>query len=678
MSDVSHLLWLIPALPLAAAFLTAFLGPKVLRAQSHWPCILGAAGACVVSAIVFWAVYTAPADKPVWVTSYYTVFHAGAVNVDFRLRADALTALMLVMVTFISTLIAIYSIGYMHGELDGGHGHGGDDHGHGPATPNYGYPRFFAEVALFIFSMTMLVLGDNLFILYAGWEGVGLCSYLLIGFWFTKPSAADAARKAFLVTRIGDVGLFLGILLLWVGSGFHLDYQGVFANFPHDPFYVTLACLLLLCGAAGKSAQFPLYVWLPDAMEGPTPVSALIHAATMVTAGVYLIARCTPLFVQAPAAQLVVACIGCFTALFAALIALTQNDLKRVLAYSTLSQLGYMFLGLGCAIGLGGFGPAGQPQAGPEATAAVSASMFHLLTHAFFKALLFLAAGSVMHAMGNVIDMRRFSGLRKLMPWTHWTFLMGALALSGLPPFSGFWSKDEIVGAAFDAGHHSASFGAVYYALFIAAMVTAFLTAFYTFRAYFLTFWGEERVPEEAGGHAHESPLVMTVPLVVLAVFAAGVGAVLAWPPFSLFGKFLLRTPGLVEAPEAAPAYLLMGVSSVVAAAGIGLAYWMYVARPGMAAQAAHAMPRAYLLSSHKFFVDEIYDYFLVQPVVGLTKFLRTIDQYVVDGLVDIVGNVPKLLGSLFWPIQNGLVQYYALLMVLGLTVFLLALVRYL
>ncbi len=235
MSDVSYLLWLIPALPLAAAVLTAFLGPKLLRAQSHWPCILGAAGACVVSVIVFCAVYTAPADKPVWVTSYYTVFHAGAVNVDFRLRADALTALMLVMVTFIGTLIAIYSIGYMHGELHGGHGHGGDDHGHGPATPNYGYPRFFAEVALFIFSMTMLVLGDNLFILYAGWEGVGLCSYLLIGFWFTKPSAADAARKAFLVTRIGDVGLFLGILLLWVGSGFHLDYQGVFANFPHDP-----------------------------------------------------------------------------------------------------------------------------------------------------------------------------------------------------------------------------------------------------------------------------------------------------------------------------------------------------------------------------------------------------------------------------------------------------------
>ncbi len=309
------------------------------------------------------------------VHTYYTVFQAGNLGVDFSLRADALTAMMLVMITFIGTLIMIYSIGYMHGELNGGHGHE-ENHGHGHGatpSPNYGYPRFFAEAALFIFSMTLLVLADNLFILYAGWEGVGLCSYLLIGFWFTKPSAADAARKAFLVTRIGDVGLFLGILLLWLGSGGHLDYQSVFADFPqnaggHREFYVTLACLLLLCGAAGKSAQFPLYVWLPDAMEGPTPVSALIHAATMVTAGVYLIARCTPLFVQAPIAQLVVACIGCFTALLAALIALTQTDLKRVLAYSTLSQLGYMFLGLGCAIGLGGIDRDGASQANAQAT----------------------------------------------------------------------------------------------------------------------------------------------------------------------------------------------------------------------------------------------------------------------------------------------------------------------
>jgi NADH-quinone oxidoreductase subunit L len=683
MSDVSHLLWLIPALPMAAAVLIAFLGPKVLRGQSHWPCILAAAGACVLSLWVFGIVYSSGMEQPSQVVHYYTVFHVAGAVLDFNLRADALTALMLVMITFISTLIAIYSVGYMHGELGGGHGHAHDDHGHGaPMTPSYAYPRFFAEVALFIASMTLLVLADNLWVLFAGWEGVGLCSYLLVGFWFAKPAAANAANKAFLVTRIGDMGMFLGIMLLWVGSGYHVDFASVFANFPlnaggYKEFYLTTACLLLLCGAAGKSAQFPFQVWLPDAMEGPTPVSALIHAATMVTAGVYLIARCTPLFLQAPIAQLVVACIGCFTALFAALIALTRNDLKRVLAYSTLSQLGYMFLGLGCAVGFGGFSPDGQPQAGVEATAAVSASMFHLFTHAFFKALLFLAAGSVMHAMGDVIDMRRFSGLRKVMPVTHWTFLIGALALAGLPPFSGFWSKDEIVGAAFDAGHHSV-YGGIYFILFIAAMVTAFLTAFYTFRAYFLTFWGDVRVPEEAGGHAHESPPVMTIPLIILAVFAAGVGAALALPPFSLFGNFLLRTPGLVKVPEAAPAYLLMGVSGVIAVAGIGLAWWMYVRKPGTAAEVAQAIRPAYVLSSNKFFVDELYSYFLVKPVMGSARFLRILDLQVLDGIVDLIGNVPRLIGVLFWPIQNGLVQYYALLMLLGLTVFLLALVRYL
>ncbi len=678
---LNGLLWLIPALPLAAAAITAFLGPKLLRAQSHWPCVLGSAGACVLSLIVFWAIYSAPGESPLHVHTYYTVFQAGSLGVDFSLRADALTAMMLVMITFIGTLIMIYSIGYMHGELHTeAHGERADAHGHGaptPPGPNYGYPRFFAEAALFIFSMTLLVLADNLFILYAGWEGVGLCSYLLIGFWFTKPSAADAARKAFLVTRIGDVGLFLGILLLWLGSGGHLDYQSVFRDFPHNPYYVTLACLLLLCGAAGKSAQFPLYVWLPDAMEGPTPVSALIHAATMVTAGVYLIARCTPLFVQAPIAQLVVACVGCFTALLAALIALTQTDLKRVLAYSTLSQLGYMFLGLGCALGYGGAGPDGLPQASAQATPAVVAAMFHLFTHAFFKALLFLAAGSVMHAMGNVIDMRRFSGLRKVMPITHWTFLIGALALSGLPPFSGFWSKDEVVGAAFDAGTNPA-FGGVYYALFLAAMVTAFLTAFYTFRAYLLTFWGEVRIPEEAGGHAHESPAVMTAPLIVLAVFAAGVGAVLALPPWHLFGSFLARAPGLVEGPERGMNYGLMGGSGLIALAGIGLAWWMYVRQPGSAAQLAHAAPRAYLLSSHKFFVDELYDLVLVKPAEGFAGAMRWIDQHIIDGMVDLIGQIPRYLGALFWPIQNGLVQYYALLMVLGLAVFLIALVRFL
>jgi NADH-quinone oxidoreductase subunit L len=679
MSDLRPLLWLIPALPLAAAVVTAFLGPKLLRAQSHWPCVLGAGAACVLSVMVFWAVWTAPGgegEKPLQVQTYYTVFRTGppenpVLDVSFSLRADALTAMMLVMITFISTLIAIYSIGYMHGELNGGHGH--ENHGHGAPSPSYGYPRFFAEMSLFIFSMTLLVLADNLLVLYAGWEGVGLCSYLLIGFWFTRPSAAAAARKAFLVTRIGDVGLFLGIMLMWVGSGYHLDYQSVFANFPVNAggardYYLTLVCLLILCGAAGKSAQFPLHVWLPDAMEGPSPVSALIHAATMVTAGVYLVARCSPLFFQAPVAQLVVACVGGFTALLAALIALTQNDLKRVLAYSTLSQLGYMFLGLGCAHG-----------GGAPGTEAVAASMFHLFTHAFFKALLFLSAGSVMHAMGDVIDMRRFSGLRKVLPVTHGTFLVGAATLAGFPLLSAFWSKDEIVGAAFQAGLTAGPvYSEFYLALFLAAMLTAFLTAFYTFRAYFLTFWGEVRIPEEAGGHAHESPPVMTAPLVILAVFAAGVGLVLAVPPWHLFGGFLARTPGLAEGPEHGLNYGMMGASGVIALAGMGLAYWMYVGQPGAAAQAARTAGPAYVWSSNKFFIDDLYEIIIVKPMEGFARLLRWFDLKVVDGLVDLIGQVPRLIGGLLWPIQNGLVQYYALLMVLGVAVFLLALVRFL
>jgi len=405
----------------------------------------------------------------------------------------------------------------------------------------------------------------------------------LIGFWFQKPSAAAAARKAFLVTRMGDVGLFLGILLLWAGqlstrpasgdnpmvgltSSFwqtatSLDYDTAFAwvNQYHGSAFMAAVALLLFCGAVGKSAQFPLYVWLPDAMEGPTPVSALIHAATMVTAGVYLVARSMPIFHAAPPfALLIVACIGAFTAFFAALIALTQTDLKRVLAYSTISQLGYMFLALGSA------------STGKLVIVAVVAAIFHLFTHAFFKALLFLAAGSVMHAMGNVIDMRRFSGLRKVLPTTHWTFLCGAMALAGVPLLSGFWSKDEILDVAFEASH--GVYGSTYMVLFLAGLITAGLTAFYTFRAYFLTFWGEVRIPEEAGHHAHESPPVMTIPLQILAVFAVGVGFIVAvthvfdhileshWLEFAFAGKDLGE-------PEHGSNLILMLGSSVVALA---------------------------------------------------------------------------------------------------------------
>ncbi|MBI1914672.1 MAG: NADH-quinone oxidoreductase subunit L [Planctomycetes bacterium] len=696
MSNVYDYLWLIPVLPALGAVIIALFGPRFLKNQSHWPCVLAAGASALLSFGVFSAVNSE--DPPPTSHNYGTWFRVSPfteaeepkaeprrdveVAVDFSLRADALSAIMLVTVTFISTLIAIFAIGYMHGDP--------------------GYPRFFAEVSLFVAAMTLLVSGNNFLLLFAGWEGVGVCSYLLIGFWFTKPSAAAAARKAFLVNRIGDFGFILGILLLWVSSGYYLDYDNVFRVLPDDPAITTLVCLLLFCGAAGKSAQVPLHVWLPDAMEGPTPVSALIHAATMVTAGVYMVARCTPLFQVAPEAQLLVAGIGGFTALFAALIALTQNDLKRVLAYSTLSQLGYMFLALGCAVG---------PKGGADlehslVTFAVIAAIFHLFTHAFFKALLFLSAGSVMHAMGG-IDMRRFGGLRKVMPITNVTFGVGALTLAGCPLLSAFWSKDEILAAALGASQQSASYGAIYFLLFGAGVLTAGLTAFYTFRAYFMTFWGELKLPPEAGQHGHsshdtahghdhahghapaethahgpvdesklESPPVMTVPLIILAVFALGIGLVVG--PTELFAHFLEKlhkTSGFPEATEHGMNFGVMGLGTLFALAGIGVAWLMYVKQPELPGKLAASIQGLYQVSLNKFFIDEIYDQ-MVARVQGFAEFCRTVDQEVVDGLVDLTGEVPRLAGSLFRPVQNGLLQFYALAMMLGLTVFLIALAR--
>jgi NADH-quinone oxidoreductase subunit L len=657
MSDAMSYVWLIPVLPLAASVLTAliaFFGPGPVRRQAHWPCILGVAGACLVSILVLSAYLRAAsvegAAVPPVEDVYYPWFRAGSVDVGFRLRVDSLTVIMLLTVTFVGSLIAIYSAGYMHGDE--------------------GYPRFFAEVALFVFSMTGLVLAGNFLLLYAFWEGVGLCSYLLIGFWFTRASAADAARKAFLVTRLGDIGLFLGILLLWAAFGNHLDYQDVFSTVTRDgeagtlsPTIITIACLLLFSGAVGKSAQFPLYVWLPDAMEGPTPVSALIHAATMVTAGVYLVARCTPLFVWSPDAQLVVACIGGFTALLAALIAVTQFDLKRVLAYSTISQLGYMFMGVG--------------------SGAVSSGIFHLMTHAFFKALLFLAAGSVMHAMGNVIDMRRFGGLRRVLPITHGTFLCGAAALAAVPLTSGFWSKDDLLAGLLGASaHRTGVMSALYIVVFLTALVTAGLTAFYTFRAYFLTFWGEEKVPAEAGHHAHESPPVMWVPLVILAAGALLVGYVNADPLANGLDAFLDRTPDIspevfrqirYEHVTMVPRLLLWLASITLAAAGIGGAWWVYVRQPGLASRLAADAPQAYQLSLNKFYVDELYDLFIVRPLRGLAAVSRAFDFHLVDGLVDLVAQVPRLVGQGCRYMQIGLVQFYALAMLAGLTMFLAA-----
>jgi NADH-quinone oxidoreductase subunit L len=640
--DPRPILWLIPFLPLLAAALTALFGPAFLKDKAHWPCILAAVCSCGLSFAVLFAVHSSAHE---FVREYYSWFRAGNVDVGFMLRADGLSAIMLVTVTFVGSLIAIYSIGYMH---------------HDP-----GYPRFFAEISLFLFSMTGLVLADNFILLYAFWEGVGVCSYLLIGYYFARPSAAAAARKAFLVTRLGDIGLLVGILLLWTIFDHHLDYDYVFSSASViDPGWRVAICLLLFSGAVGKSAQFPLHVWLPDAMEGPSPVSALIHAATMVTAGVYLVARCTPLFGLAPEAQLVVAGIGGFTAFLAALIAVTQTDLKRVLAYSTISQLGYMFLALGS-------GQRDHSLAG----LAVTAAIFHLFTHAFFKALLFLSAGSVMHAMGNVIDMRRFGGLRHVLKTTHWVFLCGASALAGVPIFfSGFWSKDEILAVALAAGQTGSFANGVYLLLFGLGILTAGLTAFYTFRAYFLTFWGEVRIPAEAGEHAHESPQVMLVPMQILAIGAVVLG--FAFAPFERFlhEHWTQRAFGSLLPDEGSHHNVtLMVVSGLVALGGIALAYWMYVRKPSVATEVVRAMPGPYEWARNKFYLDEISIALVVAPTTALAHLARVFDLYVVDAIVDLLGQVPRLLGFVFRPIQNGLVQFYALLMILGVTGFVLA-----
>lgn len=691
----NFLIALIPLCPLLACLACVVLGPKIFREKTHWLTILGNAAACACSLYALMALTSneiVPQGHRTfelykWM-SIPASGNAGALDIAIILHLDSMSAIMLSMLTFVATLVAIYAAGYMHGDV--------------------GYARFFACVSLFTFSMIMLVLSGNFLQLFMFWEAVGLCSYLLIGFWYEKPSASAAGMKAFLVNRVGDFGFAIGIFLLWTTFG-SVNYADTIFNpaklaevAAAHPGLIEAICLCLFTGAIGKSAQFPLHVWLPDAMEGPTPVSALIHAATMVTAGVYMVARCTNLFMLAPHAQLVVSIIGGVTALLAALIGLTQTDLKRVLAYSTVSQLGYMFLGLGTGTLLG-----------------IGGAMFHLITHAFFKALLFLGAGSVMHAMGGVIDMRQFSGLKKLMPTTYATFIVGSLALAGLFPLSGFWSKDTILAAVRMAAHpgdhaatshdgHSAADGhgkkdeqatkageshaehpvpAVaraevkllgiaattwYEALFWMGSFTAFLTAFYTFRAVFMTFHGPEVIPPEAGHHAHESPPMMTVPLMILAVGAAGLGLVLGHMT-GLFDGFLDKTISGTGAHHAAD-WFVIGLSTVAAVAGIALAWVFYAERSAVPAAIADAVPPLYRLSLNKFYFDEIYYVFLVVPAMCLAQFSRFLDWIGVDGLVGFISKVPGSVAKLARPIQNGLVQFYALSMMLATAMLLWAL----
>lgn len=645
-----NVLWIIPAAPLAACLWIVLFGQVVRRQYAHRPVVLALTISLLASAYLAWFVVpeTFAAHDPAeshheqsigTVRTVYDWINVGRVNIGMTLRADAMSALMLLMVTSVSLLVAIFASSYMHGDP--------------------GYPRFFAAMALFVFSMSMLVLAGNFLLLFVFWEAVGLCSYLLIGFWFHKPSAAAAAKKAFVVNRIGDFGFILGVFLIWLTFG-TLNFDHVL----HDPAQIrdvlatqpevlTTICLLLFVGAVGKSAQFPLHVWLPDAMEGPTPVSALIHAATMVTAGVYLVARCTPLFVHAPYAQLWVAGIGAATALISAITALTQFDLKRVLAYSTVSQLGFMFMALGAA-------------AGNEALAvsAVTFAMFHMFTHAFFKAVLFLSAGSVMHAMGDVIDMRRFSGLRKALPITHLTFLAGALALSGFPLLSGFWSKDEILSVLKSAALHGehAWFFTIVWGI---AMFASLLTAFYTFRAYFLTFHGEEKFPEEAGHHPHDAPPTMAGPLYALAFGAVFIGLILG--PTHWYAGYLHHTPGLPHAEgEHGLDWVMMGISTVIALLGIGAAYAIYGTSRTAAEKWKRLFGPLYDVSQQGLYLDALDDALVVRPMRSLAKLLEFLDREVVDRLVDACGAVPVLLGSLLRPFQNGFVQNYAVMMLLG------------
>jgi NADH-quinone oxidoreductase subunit L len=520
-----------------------------------------------------------------------------------------------------------------------------------------GYYRFFSYLNLFMFFMLILVLAANYVLLFVGWEGVGLCSYLLIGFYFMKKSAADAGKKAFIVNRIGDFGFMLGMFLLFKTFG-TLDFVPLFAKavpMPSDAIgqygTLTVACLLLFVGATGKSAQLPLYVWLPDAMEGPTPVSALIHAATMVTAGVYVVARSHVLFMHSPSAMLIVAIVGCATAIFAATIGLVQTDIKKVLAYSTVSQLGYMFL----ACGVGAF----------------SAGIFHLMTHAFFKALLFLAAGSVIHAMGGEQDMLKMGGLSKKIKWTYITMLTATLAIAGFPPLAGFFSKDSILLGAFQ----SENGGHILYAI---GLLTALLTSFYMFRLVFLTFFGKQRY-DEHHVHVHESPKSMLVPLMILAVLSI-VGGWLAAPAFwggpDYFARFLepvfaQGAPADSGAAEAAAHVLevpLAIVAVITAALGLGIAFWLYIRKPGKPAELARSMKGVYTALLNKYYVDELYAAVIVKPLLWFsTKVLwQTVDVQMIDGAVNGVAHGAITTGDHVRHAQSGNTRSYAVWVVIG------------
>ena len=563
----------------------------------------------------------------------YNFFTVDSLRVDFGFLIDQLSVWMMLIVTGVGFLIHVYSIGYMH-----------DDEG---------FYKFFAYLNLFIFSMLLLVMGDNFLMLFFGWEGVGLCSYLLIGFWYTNKEYGKAARKAFIMNRIGDLGLLLGIFLIFKIFG-SLNYQEVFARIstiPMEAGIATTICILLFIGAMGKSAQIPLYTWLPDAMAGPTPVSALIHAATMVTAGVYLIARCNPIYTLSPEAMHFVAIVGVATCIFAAIIGLRQNDIKKILAYSTVSQLGLMFV----ALGMGAY----------------TSAIFHVTTHAFFKALLFLGAGSVIHGMGGEQDIRKMGGLRKAMPVTFWVFLIGTFAISGFPFLAGFFSKDEIF--AFTYAHGGLGWWAL-------VGFGALLTAIYMCRLLYVTFFGTFRGTHEQAHHLHESPKVMTIPLMVLAVLSV-LGGFLNTPHFMHLGNeqwlahwFSSVIPINEMHLEASTEWGLMIFTTSLALVVIAISYFIYGKKSNLPVEDTAQTGLTKLIAS-KFYVDELYDFLFVRPVEKLSKiFHYYVDIQAVDGIVNGVGKGIEQLGAGFRKLQNGNIEYYLLGMVAGAFLLLLTL----
>jgi NADH-quinone oxidoreductase subunit L len=635
--------WIIPLCPLIGFFIHGLLG-RYMRTGLTGVIGSGAIGlSFVVAFLIFLDLLDLPPAQRSVSVNVFTWMLSGSLNVPIGFLVDPLSVVMMMVVSGVGCIIHVYSIGYMHGE--------------------HGFKRYFTYLNLFVFAMLVLVTANNFLLMFVGWEGVGLCSYLLIGYYYEKKSASDAGKKAFVVNRIGDFGFILGMLLLFAALG-TLDYQEVFRRAPAELAIggglVTAITLLLFVGATGKSAQLPLYTWLPDAMEGPTPVSALIHAATMVTAGVYMVARCNVLFAMAPVSMTVVAVIGALTAIFAASIGLTQFDIKRVLAYSTISQLGYMFLA--CGVGAWGVG------------------IFHLMTHAFFKALLFMGAGSVMHALAGELDMRKMGSLRKYMPRTYSTYLIGTLAIAGIFPFAGFFSKDEIL-------FHAYSQNIVYWAIGAAA---ALMTSFYMFRTVFMTFHGDSRMDHHVEHHVHESPSIMTVPLMILAGLSV-VGGFVGIPIIQggnviqeflapvMKGQALIAVGhgGVAHAAAGAQAagahhtetleIVLMAISLAIAIAGWLVARKFYVLQPDLPQRTAQSFGGLYRLVFNKYWVDELYDAIAVNPIVRFANWLwRVADEGIIDWIVNGLAEVTRQVAASLRRVQSGFVQNYALSILVG------------